>query len=371
MEIAIIDADLIGRKNHRFPNLACMKLSGWYKQQGAQVTLKQDYLDIDLYDKVFISKVFTDTPCPGEVLTLPNVEYGGTGFFYDKAPKLSDEVEHSFPDYHLYDDFAKSQLEKGVKKSALAYYTDYSIGFLTRGCFRKCAFCVNKNYDHVFSHSPLTEFVSAERKKICLLDDNFFGCKDWKNLLAELQRTGKPFQFKQGLDARLLTPEKCQILFSSKYDSAYIFAFDNIEDAASIIEKLKLIREYSQTIVPVFYCFCAFDRNDIWDDDFWLSDIRDLFLRIQILGSFGCLPYVMRYKRYVDSPYKTIYINAARWCNQFSFFKKMNFTEFCAKSSKSYAKAVENFLLKFPDFTDLFSIIHFRKERITYDYRNL
>lgn len=35
MEIAIIDADLIGRKNHRFPNLACMKLSGWYKQQGA------------------------------------------------------------------------------------------------------------------------------------------------------------------------------------------------------------------------------------------------------------------------------------------------------------------------------------------------
>ena len=73
MEIAIIDADLIGRKNHRFPNLACMKLSGQYKQQGAQVTLKQDYLDIDLYDKVFISKVFTDTPCPGEVLTLPKV----------------------------------------------------------------------------------------------------------------------------------------------------------------------------------------------------------------------------------------------------------------------------------------------------------
>lgn len=174
MEIAIIDADLIGRKNHRFPNLVCMKLSSWYKQQGAQVTLKQDYLDIDLYDKVLISKVFTDTPCPGEVLTLPNVEYGGTGFFYDKAPKLSDEIEHSFPDYHLYDDFVKNQLEKGVKKSALAYYTDYSIGFLTRGCFRKCMFCVNKNYNQVFPHSPLTEFVSAEHKKICLLDDNFF-----------------------------------------------------------------------------------------------------------------------------------------------------------------------------------------------------
>lgn len=27
--IAVIDADMIGRKKHRFPNLACMKLSGY------------------------------------------------------------------------------------------------------------------------------------------------------------------------------------------------------------------------------------------------------------------------------------------------------------------------------------------------------
>lgn len=31
--------------------------------------------------KVYISKVFTDTPVPSEVLELPNVTYGGTGFF--------------------------------------------------------------------------------------------------------------------------------------------------------------------------------------------------------------------------------------------------------------------------------------------------
>ena len=34
MNIAIIDADLIGRAKHRFPNLACMKLSAYYKAQG-------------------------------------------------------------------------------------------------------------------------------------------------------------------------------------------------------------------------------------------------------------------------------------------------------------------------------------------------
>lgn len=86
MNIAIIDADLIGRKKHRFPNLVCMKLSSYYKSLGNSVRLKLDYENLALFDKVFISKVFTDTPVDGEILKMDNVEYGGTGFFYDKAP---------------------------------------------------------------------------------------------------------------------------------------------------------------------------------------------------------------------------------------------------------------------------------------------
>lgn len=62
MRIAIIDADLISRTKHRFPNLACMKLSGYYKTLGNTVELKTDYEHLSQYDKVFISKVFTDTP---------------------------------------------------------------------------------------------------------------------------------------------------------------------------------------------------------------------------------------------------------------------------------------------------------------------
>ena len=34
MNIAVIDADLIGRKRHRFPNLVCMKLSAYLKERG-------------------------------------------------------------------------------------------------------------------------------------------------------------------------------------------------------------------------------------------------------------------------------------------------------------------------------------------------
>ena len=43
MKIAIIDADLLGRQRHRFPNLACEKISGYWKEQGATVELKLDY----------------------------------------------------------------------------------------------------------------------------------------------------------------------------------------------------------------------------------------------------------------------------------------------------------------------------------------
>ena len=42
-KMAVVDADLISRKKHRFPNLACMKLSGYHKDRGDEVVLKTDY----------------------------------------------------------------------------------------------------------------------------------------------------------------------------------------------------------------------------------------------------------------------------------------------------------------------------------------
>jgi len=333
MKIAIIDADLIGRKKHRFPNLACMKISGYYKSQGAYVELKTDYDNLSTFDKVFISKVFTDTPIDNSILSLPNVEYGGTGFYYDKAPKLPYEIEHQFPDYHLYDKWVQSKLDNGGKRIDFKYYLDYSIGFLTRGCFRQCSFCVNKNYKKVEQHSCLSEFFDPTRKKICLLDDNFLGHPQWKTMLSELQAINRPFQFNQGLDERILTPEKCEMLFKSKYDGDYIFAFDNVNDYELIKSKLKLLRQYTNTI-PKFYVFCGYDRNDKWDIDFWQQDLWDLFKRIELLRQYHCLPYIMRFNRYEESPYRGIYITVARYCNQPNFFKKKSLREFVIADQK-------------------------------------
>ena len=328
MKVAIIDADLIGRKKHRFPNLACEKISGYYKELGADVDLLLKYEDLDIYDEVFISKVFTDTPIPDGIVETDKIHLGGTGFFFDQAPPLPDEIEHHFPDYHLYDDWVDYQI--AIKKFP-AYqfkeYKDCAIGFLTRGCFRKCKFCVNQKYDHVFKHSPLSEFYDGTQKRICLLDDNFFGCGQWEEILNELIATKKPFRFKQGLDERLLTDKKCSMLFSSKYDGDFTFAFDNIEDYDLIEAKLKMIRKYTDKLNIKFYVRVGFKGTGA-------EDIEDAFKRIALLQRYKCLPYIMRYRSkddvpYEHSKYRDMYIQLCNWCNQPSLFKKKSFRQFC------------------------------------------
>lgn len=348
MKIGIIDADLISRNKHRFPNLACEKIAGYHKRIGDDVTLitKWDYFLLLGYDKVYISKVFTDTVvpdwCDPETIkeTLPNVSLGGSGFYFDSAEPLPCYIEHHMPDYSLYNDWIEETVtqarnEQGERfnekkfRQQFKEYTDYSIGFLTRGCFRKCGFCINKKYDRVSAHSPLDEFYDPNKKKICLLDDNFLGIGKAKaiEMLNELKATGKPFKFKQGIDERLISDEVCNIIFNSNYDGDITFAFDSINDYEIIESKLKIIKRYAKKKSIKFYVLVGFESTDE-------TDIENAFKRVELLMRYGCLPYVMRYqskegKPYLQSKYKDIYITLARWANQPRFIKKMSFREFC------------------------------------------
>lgn len=119
MRIGVVDADLIGRNNHRFPNLACEKISAFYKEQGADVFLETDYNKIGEYDRVYVSKVFTDTPIPEWLKQTDRVRLGGTGFYFDKAPKLPNEIEHHMPDYHLYDEFIAEEMRKAESMAVI------------------------------------------------------------------------------------------------------------------------------------------------------------------------------------------------------------------------------------------------------------
>lgn len=364
-KIAIIDADLIGRPKHRFPNLACMKIAGYWKkyaiehpEEEIEYSLKVRYEEsIEAYSdyyKVYISKVFTDTPIEAwleEYLEnhindkgfydLPdNIEVGGTGFYFDKAPVLEDDIEHCMPDYELYSEWIETEVDNAKCIQGEAFnekrfreqfkeYTDYSIGFLTRGCFRKCEFCVNKKYDKVNVHSPLKEFYDPSRKKLCFLDDNFWGCGQKKRnvIFDEIVATGKSFKFKQGMDERLLDEDIAELLFNAKYDGDFTFAFDNISDYDLIHEKLKIIRKHTERKGIMFYVLVGFESTDA-------KDIENAFKRIELLMRYKCLPYIMRYQSkndapWKESPYRALYVTMARWCNQPSIFKKMSFRQFC------------------------------------------
>ena len=320
MNIGIIDADLLDNGT-RHPNLALMKISGFYKEHGHNVRLLSNYIGLNSYDKVYISKVFSFTNVPDGITTLENVFIGGTGFFEDGGENLPNEIEHHMPDYDLYNDYANGEIQKGRKRSAVSDYLDYSIGFTTRGCFRKCSFCVNKKYDNAFIHSPVKEFYDPARPYIYLWDDNFLAYGGWEAILDDLEATGKPFQFRQGLDIRLMTDKKAKRLSETHYHGDFIFAFDHLEEKDLIEEKLKLWKRYCSKTTKL-YVLCAYNSQDE-------KDIVETFERIKILMKYGCLPYIMRYESYKNSRWRTLYVQIARWCNQPQFFKKKSFRQFC------------------------------------------
>lgn len=370
LNVGLIDADLLD-KGTRHPNIALMKISGYLKEQGNKTKLILDYNNINEYDEVYLSKVFTPTKIPLDIpeypnkipkkfKKYPNLKIGGTGFYFDKAPDLPKKIEHHMPDYNLYDEYINKEIARGIKPIRFSDYINYSIGFATRGCFRKCEFCVNKKYNKAFRHAPISEFFDPKRKYIYLWDDNIFAYSKWKEVFDEIAETGRYFQFRQGIDIRLMTNEKARILANSKWQGDYIFAFDHWKDREKIKKNLKLWRKYS-TRTTKLYLLCAYESQDS-------KDIEGIFKRIEILMKYRCLPYIMRYDDYKDSEFKGMYINLARWCNQPDFFKKKSFREYCEANglnSSTYKYMVE-FEKKCPTIASKYFDMKFEEMPIEY-----
>ncbi len=352
MNIGIIDADLLDNGSQH-PNLALMKLSGYYKDKN-DITLLESYDDIPKYDRVFISKVFDFTNTP-DLSIYDNIEIGGTGFFGINAKDLPYEIEHHMPDYHLYDNYIQKEISRGIRPSKFKDYKDGSIGFLTRGCFRKCPFCINRKYDRAFKHSELEEFLDKDRKFIYLWDDNFLAYPKWKEELEKLKATNKFIEFRQGLDIRLMTEEKAEILTTMKYHHDWTFAFDDITDKKLIENKLRIWRKYNQKQARL-YVLVAYKSQDV-------TDIAGAFERIKILMKYNCVPYIMRYNEYKRSEMRGMYITLARWCNQPSLFKRKSFREFCDYTASSY-RYLKKFEKEYPNIAKRYFDLKFEDIRM-------
>ena len=350
LKVGIIDADLLDNGT-RHPNLALLKISGFCKELGHDVRLICSYSELNLelpyfmneqdFDTLVLSRVFKFTTLPRsihEMIAAGYIYWGGTGFDEINGPTLPDEVEHHMPDYHLYDELIELRTggDDKEKKRRWDDYLSYSIGFTTRGCIRHCGFCVNRLLNRVVPWSPVEEFLDQSRKSIYLWDDNIMAAppKVFKQVMESLQKTGLPFQFRQGMDIRLMTDEKAELLNSVKYHGDYIFAFDHYrmdipkerKEVEQTLRGLEVWRRHCQKSTKL-YVLVAYDGLDV-------EDIEGTFFRIQKLMEFGCLPYIMRFEDYKKSRFKTLYTQLARWCNQPGFFKKMSFRQYCVRNEE-------------------------------------
>jgi hypothetical protein len=394
IKIGLVDADLLCNGT-RHPNLALLKIAGFFRDNGfvrgesddvnsyELITNESSFEKLQKYDYFYVSCVFTftfDNP-PFVLRTLlqdeklkKKVHLGGTGQyanfsveegFAEKRIEDMHRLEHDsflntlrsksgqyginmksqMPDYHLYDDFIS--VMENVKSSKTYYkdYKDYSIGFLTRGCFRRCPFCVNKLEQKALPYSKLNDFLDNEidektgklkRPYIYLWDDNFLASPYWEQMLDELIATKRPFQFRQGLDERLLAQNKrgeemAKKLAGANYHGDFIFAFDNWRDRKLIEKALKIWKHYCPKKETKFYLFCGFQQSEN-DHKKFQQDVAEIFMRICVLMRYGCLPYIMRHEDYKKSPLPNMYVQIARWCNQPGFFRNLSFWQFCYKN---------------------------------------
>ena len=401
--IGLVDADLLDNGT-RHPNLALLKLAGYFRDHNIQYELISDHdINVSDYDRIYLSRVFSFTKLPSfftetqrnnPELFKKIFKYGGTGWyatednitkfliernddFYrlEKDPDLPGlDMRTQMPDYNLYLNFINEQIEKGIKKRIYYKdYLDYSIGFLTRGCFRQCPFCVNKLETKVYQYSKLEDFVDSSKPYIYLWDDNFLGApkKIWKEGLEKLIATKKPFQFRQGLDIRLMTDEKAELLSKARYHGDMIFAFDNWKDRDIIEEHIKIWKKHCSHKTTKFYLFCGFELTPE-DDEKVYRDVCEIFWRIRILMKYGCLGYVMRHEDYHKHRLSNIYVQIARWCNQPQFYKKMSFHEFILRnqdyvktegrkcmSLRTYEEFMETFKEHKEELDDLFNNIRY------------
>lgn len=280
MQIGLIDVDNKDKLNDCFPNLALMKLSSYHKKHGDNVQW-YDPIEMKHYDRVYMSKVFSFTEDFPYYVNADEVIRGGTGYcislidgkeVYDKTKDmtLSQEIEHSYPDYDLY----------GIK--------DTAYGFMSRGCPRGCDFCHVKSKEGLASIkvADLSEFWNGQ-KYIQLLDPNTLACKDWKDILQQLADSKAYVDMNQGVDIRLMTEEKAEYLKRIKMKRVH-FAYDRYQDKEIIEPRFRTLRDvtdWKRDKVTV-YVLCGFDTTMEQNLD-----------RIMFLRSLDFQPYVMLYDK--------------------------------------------------------------------------
>lgn len=256
-------------------------------------------------DRVYMSKVFSFSPDYQYSIDADEVIRGGSGYCIEMVDgkeiyhserdgQLPTEIEHIYPDYSLYPELTK----------------DTAYGFISRGCPRGCDFChvEAKEGGRSIKVADLSEFWRGQ-KNIVLLDPNPIACRDWKDILQQLVDSGAWVDFTQGLDIRIITPEKIEMLKRIKIKQVH-FAWDRYQDKDMIVPKFREFAEITGWDYRKMSVFVLTNFDTTFEQD---------LERVYTLRDLGYSPYVMIYdKEHIKAGHRLRRLQ--RWVNsRFAF----------------------------------------------------
>ena len=298
------------------PNLAIMQASGAHKAQGDNVGF-----DIEDPDIVYASIVFSKNKhiADGLQFKYPNAEIliGGSGS--GDMSWLTEEMQKAYPDYDLYPSYPSGP---------------YSLGFTTRGCIRRCPFCIVYQKEGKYRRwQHIKEFHNPEYKNVVILDNNWYADKDWffENSQYVIDND-LALNVSQGMDLRILTPEIAEQLKKIRWFKSIKFAWDNIHDEKEIMEGLQMLQDAGIALRSNVMVYVLTDFDTTLEQDIYrVNKLKHTHFEGQ-RGKGGTNAYVMQYQQ-IDETFKKPLGNThvpymARWSNNKWLFWSHDFVDY-------------------------------------------
>lgn len=286
-------------------NLALAKISTWHKAQGDSVEIAAPLWG--KYKRVYRSTIFDTTVKDTTVFDCEVID-GGTG--YDLTTELPPEIESCVPDYGIFN-------------------YDAALGFTTRGCVRKCAFCVVPRKEGPFriaGDGTIAQFWTGQ-KIVRLLDNNLTAdAKHLRDVVDESLDLGVRLNLICGIDARLVTPEIAADLRRARWEKVPPIAFDHVKEEAGFRRGAQHLIDagFPKSHIHV-YVLVGFDSTPE-EDAHRLGVVRELGLR----------PFVMPFVK--DDPYQK---HLARWANLPQLFMSVPFDAYLRSKGAEHGKIAD------------------------------
>ena len=298
-----------------YPPLGLMKLSSFHRSYGDEIEYVRGISEVKVKPSVInVTSLFTyswkqvHTSIEYYHKEFPDAEIRVGGIY---ATLLPTNIKRRYP-------FVKLQI--GLHPKAENYLPAYdilkrvekwkdwdrSIVFTSRGCIRKCQFCVVPKVEGgMRDEKPsILDLMHPSHKKVTIWDNHFLASPYAKSMLKELIDHGIEADFNQGLDARLMDEETAGLLADVKSKSIHM-AYDWPWEGPYIKKAIELMANagYKKKNL-IFYMLYNF-----WDEQHKKGDTpEDFLLRLKNLMKWGASVYPMRFIP-LDSLTRTGYVS--------------------------------------------------------------